>query len=137
MIAGRLVAMPLIVGRLIGVGILAVLYGFLALPLIIALLIAANRLRYRGWLAGLAFGVSLVLLEISGNYVYNLMHLTKSRPSAVVGTTTLALLGAGPLFLMGVILNRSPRKGLWISAMLPLVALTGFGIQQEYKDRIQ
>jgi hypothetical protein len=38
---------------------------------------------------------------------------------------------------MGLILKHSPRKGLWISAMLPLMALAGFGIQQEYKNRIQ
>jgi len=116
---------------------MAGLYGYLALPLIIALLIASNRLRYRGWLAGLAFVISLVSLELSGDYAYNLMHWTKSRPSAVESTLTLALLGASPLFLMAVILKRSLRKGIWISAMLPLLGLTALGIQQNYEGRMQ
>lgn len=135
-IAGGL-AIPLFVGRLIGVGIMAVLYGALALPLVAALLIATNRLRYRGWLAGPAFVFSLISLQLSSDFVYNLMHWTKSRPTAVESALTVALLGASPLFLIGVILRRSPRRGAWIAAMLPLMGLTGWGIQQNYKDRSQ
>ena len=136
MIAGGMAAIPSFAGRLIGAGIMAVLYGALVLPLIIALLMAVNRLRYRGWLAGLAFVISLVFLELSGDYAYNLMHWTKSRPSGVEGALTVALLCASPVFLVGLILKRSPRKVAWISAMLPLLGLTAWGIRQEYTDRI-
>src|SRR5690348_12693226 len=137
MIAGGTAVIPLFVGRLIGAGIMAAFFGALALPLIVALLMATNRLRYRGWLAGLAFVISLVWLGMSADYLYNLMHWTESRPSAVYNTLALALLGAGPLFLMGVILQRSSRKGVWIAAMLPLVGLTVLGIRQEYQSRKQ
>jgi hypothetical protein len=137
MIAGRLVAIPLFFVRLIGVGIMAAFYGALALPLIIGILIATNRLRYRGWLAGLALVISLYFLNLSGNFAYNLMHWTKSRPSAFDVTLTLGLAGASPLFLMGLILKRSRRKGVWITAMLPLLVLTVPGIRRDYQDRIQ
>lgn len=96
MIAGGPVAIPLFVARLIGAGIMAVLYGALALPLIIGLLIATNRLRYRGWLAGLTLLISLFFLNLTGNFAYNLMHWTKSRPSAFDVALTLGLAGASP-----------------------------------------
>jgi hypothetical protein len=129
--------MPQFVGRLIGAGILTALYGALALPLIIALLMATNRVRYRGWLAAPAFVFSLISLEMSGDYIYNLIHWTASRPSNAESILTLALVGAGPLLLIGLVLKRSPRKLLLAPAMLLLLALTGLGIQQEIKARGQ
>jgi len=130
-------ALGSLAGRLLGAGIIAVLFGILALPLLVALLTATKLLRYRGWLAGLAFVLSLAFLELSADYLYNLTHWTKSQMSGLGNTVTLTLLVAAPMVWMGVILTRSRRKWLWSLTMLPLLGLTAFGIQSEYAARAE
>src|SRR5208283_2575285 len=126
-----------IVGPLIGVCIMAAYFFLLATPLLIGLLMAFKLLRYREWLAILAVVMSMAILMVSGNYIYNLIYWSSSRFSPAMNVTSCVLIFLTPPFLFVLILTRSRRRWLWGLGILLLTSLSVISMRSEFVERRQ
>jgi hypothetical protein len=124
-----------IAAPLIGWSILAALLFFLSVPLLIGLLMAFRLVRYRAWLAMVAFTWSMVTLAASGNYLYNLIYWTSSRIPPGMNVADCALTFGTPPFLFIVILMRSQRRVLWGLGMVLLAGLALAAMHKQFADR--
>jgi hypothetical protein len=123
------------IGPVIGLCILAVLYFFLAFPLLLGLLMACKVLRYRDWLAAVAVALSMAIVAESGNYLYNLIYWTSSRLSPGMNVLTCVLTFGTPLFLFVLILLRSRRRVLWGVSMLLVTGLALVAMRNQFVER--
>jgi len=123
------------IAPVIGWSIIAALFFFIGIPLILGLLIACKLLRFRDWLAMVAVVFSMAILaETGGDYVYNLVWISSRMPLAL-NVLSCLLIFATPPFLFVLILLHTRRRLLW-SVGLPLVAgLALFAVYNQYAVR--
>jgi hypothetical protein len=124
-----------IVGPLIGWSILAALFSFLALPLLLGLLMAFRVVRYREWPAMVAVALNLLTLAANGNYLYNLMNWQSSRFPTAMNVADCALTFGTPVILFILILTLTRRRLLWGVGMPLLVGLALLVMRAQYMER--
>jgi len=124
-----------VVARLMGLGIMAGLFLFMALPLLMGLSMAFKLVRYREWLAIPAALLSIALLAESGDYIYNVMNWTASRPSLAMTVTVCALSFVAPPFLLILGLMKSRWRVAWGLGMLLFIGLALVASRSEFLER--
>ncbi len=116
-------------------GLLAVFFLLWAVPLTAGILIALGRLRYREWLACLAFLTSALSLLFCGDFLYNLGRWSSVRAAAPENFLSCFLLFATPLFWSFLVFARSRRKLLWGAGLSILFTPVYFQVMGEFEKR--
>jgi len=122
---------------IVGLLLLAAMVLSWILPLLIGLLIAFRIVRYREWLAILAFVGSMFALTMGGDFMYNLMNWSTSRgsPLSVTNVVFCILLFATPPFLVILTLKLTHRRLWWGVGMLVLIPLAVVSARNEFVAR--
>jgi hypothetical protein len=128
--------LPRLFAAMVGIGISLTVVLLLASPFLVGLLIVSKRLRYRDWVAALAFLVSLAILSTLGDYFYNLAHWSHSRGSWMMAAIFCLIIVGNPFFLAGLIWTRTGHRRVAAVLMGALAVMTVLGIRRTYLGRM-